>query len=210
MTYEIDRSMSLSAVLKGRLAERILTTLLERGGYRVTRLGIEELFDEVKLLPLRDYLSLRLPKGLRFLPDLLVADAQVTWAVLVEVKFRRRFDREAAAELYDTLSEQQQYWPEAWTIIMIGEPFHADHHFHQDYIRTIPPGKVDLLRNSAILNAEMEEGLRMRSLWDSLPMMTRLFRTDWERMSPEEQKREKNFWQGADYVTTAVKDLAKL
>jgi len=42
--------MRFSSLLKGRLAERILVTLLEQGGYRVTRLGIEELFDEVKYL----------------------------------------------------------------------------------------------------------------------------------------------------------------
>jgi hypothetical protein len=35
----------LTNVLRGRLAERILTILLERGRYRVTRLDIEELFD---------------------------------------------------------------------------------------------------------------------------------------------------------------------
>jgi hypothetical protein len=47
-----SRSLALVNVLRGRLAERILTILLERGGYRVTRLDIEELFDEVKHLDL--------------------------------------------------------------------------------------------------------------------------------------------------------------
>jgi hypothetical protein len=75
------------------MAERILVTLLERGGYRVTRLGIEEIFDEIKLLDQREYLDLGLPPALRALPDILVADPQVSWAALVEIKFRRTPER---------------------------------------------------------------------------------------------------------------------
>ncbi len=82
---------SLSNVLRGHLAERILTILLERAGYRVTRLGIEELFDEIKCLDRECYLALELPEQLRSIPDLLVANADMTWAKLIEVKFRRSF-----------------------------------------------------------------------------------------------------------------------
>lgn len=80
-------SFFLQNLLRGRLAEQILTVLLERAGYRVTRLGIEVLFDEVKYLDLERYLALGLPEQLRTLPDLLVADPGVTWAKLIEVKF---------------------------------------------------------------------------------------------------------------------------
>ena len=68
------------------MAERILTVLLERGGYRVTRLGIEELFEEVKYLDREQHLALGLPEQLRTLPDLLVTDPGVTWAKLIECK----------------------------------------------------------------------------------------------------------------------------
>ena len=78
--------MDFVSVLKGRVAERILVTLLERGGYRVTRIGVEELFDEVKYLELPAYLRLGLPEALRALPDLLVADPSVSWARLIEVR----------------------------------------------------------------------------------------------------------------------------
>src|SRR5579872_2875103 len=73
-------TFSLQNLLRGRLAEQILTVLLERAGYRVTRLGIEVLFDEVKYLDRERYLALGLPEQLRTLPDILVADPGVTWA----------------------------------------------------------------------------------------------------------------------------------
>src|ERR1700733_14038557 len=104
-----SRPFSLANILRGRLAERILTILLERGGYRVTRLGIEELFDEVKYLDRERYLALGLPQQLRTLPDLLVADPGVTWARLLEVKFRHSFGRNTADELFATLSEQRGF-----------------------------------------------------------------------------------------------------
>jgi hypothetical protein len=53
---------SIANLLSGHLAERIVTIFLEHGGYRVTRFGIEDLFDEVKYLDLDRYLRLGLPK----------------------------------------------------------------------------------------------------------------------------------------------------
>ena len=79
-------SFRFADLLKGRVAERVITSLFERGGYRVTRLGIEELFDEIKYLDRDRYVSLGLPDQIRTLPDLLVADPGVTWVKLIEVK----------------------------------------------------------------------------------------------------------------------------
>lgn len=95
----MDRSLpfTLRNVLTGNLAQRIVTVLLERAGYRVTRLGVEELFDGVKGMDREQYLGLGLPKQLRTLPDLLVADPGVTWATLIEVKYRNAFTRDTAA-----------------------------------------------------------------------------------------------------------------
>ena len=81
----------LPNVLRGRLAEQIVTVLFERSGYRVTRLGIEAWFDEIKHLDHGRYHALGLPEHLRSLPDLFVTDPAVTWAKLIEVKFRRSF-----------------------------------------------------------------------------------------------------------------------
>jgi hypothetical protein len=80
--------MNFASVLKGRVAESVLIALLERSGYRVTRLGVEVQFDEVKHLDFQEYHRLNFPVQLRSLPDLLVADAEVEHAYLVEVKLR--------------------------------------------------------------------------------------------------------------------------
>jgi hypothetical protein len=138
----------LTNVLRGRLAERILTVvLLERGGYRVTRLGIEELFDEVKYLDWEQYLSLGLPEQLRTLPDLLVTDAGVTRANLIELKYRRLFDKETAEELLRTLTYQRKFWPPSFAVIIVGKSSWSDDaRFHQDYIRVIPPDETALLK----------------------------------------------------------------
>jgi len=140
------RPFPLTNLLRGRLAERILTVLLERGGYRVTRLGIEELFDEVKYLNREQYLTLGLPEQLRTLPDLLVTDPGVTWAKLIEVKYRRVFKKDTAAELFDTLTEQRRFWPQSYAVIILGHPFSSDDRFHQDYIRVVPADGIDLLK----------------------------------------------------------------
>jgi hypothetical protein len=41
-------ALEFTNVVKGLVTQTLLAALLERGGYRVTRLGIEELFGEVK------------------------------------------------------------------------------------------------------------------------------------------------------------------
>ena len=130
--------MNFASVLKGRVAESVLIALLERSGYRVTRLGVEVLFDEVKHLDFQEYQRLNLPVQFRSLPDLLVADAEVEHAYLVEVKLRKRFDTETARELFDTLRRQREHWPQAYAVIMLTEPVYPDGRFHQDYIRVVP------------------------------------------------------------------------
>jgi hypothetical protein len=201
--------MSFSNVLRGHLAVRIFVTLLERGGYRVTRLGIEELFDEVKFLPLDQYLALGLPQALRTLPDLLVANPNVSWARLIEVKFRQRFDRETAKKLHSTLSDQRQYWPDSYAIIMIGEPFVKGGRYHQDFVRVVPPSETDSLLYSPPEGSYEDEHKRMADVWNRLPLITRLFAPPTSCSTPEEKARANEFWAAADYVTSAIRDLAR-
>jgi hypothetical protein len=120
--------MSFASILKGRVAESMLIALLERSGYRVTRLGVEVLFDEVKHLDLQEYQRLDLPPQLRSLPDLLVTDAEVEHAYLVEVKLRRRFDAETARELCATFRQQREHWPQAYAVIMLAESAYPTGH----------------------------------------------------------------------------------
>jgi hypothetical protein len=82
--------MLFSNIIKGQVAQTLVKILLERAGYRVTRLGIEELFQEVVHLDAGQYANLNLPENLRFLPDLLVADSTIEKAFLVEVKLALR------------------------------------------------------------------------------------------------------------------------
>lgn len=200
--------MPFGRVLRGRVAERILTTLLERGGFRVTRFGIEELFDEIKYLDLAAYLQLGLSKALRALPDLLVADTQVSWAALVEVKYRRRFTSKIARELHATLSEQRQYWPEAYAAIIIGEPFLEEGRFHQDYIRLIEPGNIDALLWRPPNSSEPTTRDTMKKVWSRLPTILKLFRpAHFDSETEEAQRRGREFLEACDYVTAAIKEL---
>jgi hypothetical protein len=58
-------------VVKAQVTQTVLAAILERWGYRVSRLGVEELFGEIKYLDDTQYHALGLPKQLRTLPDLL-------------------------------------------------------------------------------------------------------------------------------------------
>jgi len=115
-------TLDFTNVLKGVVTQTLLMALLERGGYRVTRLGIEELFGEVKHIDIQQYLALNLPLPLRYLPDLLVAEIDMTHVFLVEVKFRRAFDKNAVESLHEELKKQREHWPQAYAAIMIAEP----------------------------------------------------------------------------------------
>lgn len=207
-TYDFGNDLRIF-VLKGRLAERIVVTLLERGGFRVTRLGIEELFDEIKYLPKDQYLGLGLSPQLRALPDILVADPKVTWAVTLEIKFRRRFDEEVARELHSTLRDQRHYWPEAWALLLIAEPFFDGARFHQDYIRLLGPDDLGQLVDPVISASTETEQKRAQRRWEGLPMLTKLF---YHAHGDDAQSRKlaEQFWTGAEYVTSAIKELRGL
>jgi hypothetical protein len=202
---------SLPNLLRGRLAEQILTVLLERAGYRVTRLGIEVLFDEVKYLDRERYIGLGLPQHLRTLPDLLVADPGVTWAQLIEVKFRRSFCRATADELFATLSEQREFWPDSYAVVMLGQPFHPAARFHQDYIRVIPPGETERLLGPAGINIPTEEQDAMALLWDQLPTLGRIFRfRDFDQFGEHRDDHGREFFSDADFITAAIRELGRL
>ncbi len=84
-------SLPLGNKVKGQLTQSLLSALLEGAGYRITRLGIEDVFYELRLLNEKDYLALALPQTLRSLPDFVVSTKDLKEAHLVEVKFRREF-----------------------------------------------------------------------------------------------------------------------
>jgi hypothetical protein len=178
--------------VKAQITQTVLSALLERGGYRVTRLGIEELFGEVKFRERRQYQALELPKQLRYLPDLLVVSLGENLAFLVEVKFRRSFNDRSARGLFETLNRQRRYWPESYAVLMIAEPFIAKARFHQDYIRVLPP------RHTCRL---VDDKLEPRQRWARLPHLHSVFKA----FSSSETNRAL-----ADFVTLALRSLGGL
>src|SRR6266496_4787483 len=111
-------SLPLGNKVKGQLTQSLLSALLEGAGYRITCLGIEDVFYELRLLNEKDYLTLALPQTLRSLPDFVVSTKDLKEAHLVEVKFRREFSMTAARELHTTLSFQRKLWPTSMAVIM--------------------------------------------------------------------------------------------
>jgi hypothetical protein len=184
-------ALQFTNIVKAQITQALLATLLERGGYRVTRLGIEELFGEIKYLDLPEYMALNLPLQLRHLPDLLVADRETKNAYLVEVKFRQRFDDVSANNLYEELCKQREYWPESYAVIMVAEPFVVGGRFHQDYIRAVKPHRADMLINGS---------LSVQQRWESLPQIYHVFKNLGETA----------LLYHADSITPALRDLAQL
>lgn len=178
--------------VKAQIAQAVLAALLERCGYRITRLGIEELFREVKFKELAQYRELALPAQLRCLPDLLVASPAENRALLVEVKYRRRFDEPAARWLFDAISRQRKHWPEAHAVLMISQPFRSGDKFHQDYIRVLRPHATDRL---------IDRALPPNDRWRRLHRLQHVF----SAFSDSEGNRAL-----ADFVTRALKSLASL
>jgi len=202
--------MEFKNVVKGQLTQSLLKTLMERVGYRVTRLGVEELFGEIKYLDLKQYLALGLPLNLRFLPDLLVAEPDMQKVSLVEVKFRREFGEQSIDSLYLDLKKQREHWPDSYAIIMIATPFVKGGRFHQDCIRVVWPNMTEYLNRSGEHNkrqVRMPSGVDVmlekscEDTWNSLPTLNISF-PQFERVS--------DGFANADLITSTIKDLAKL
>jgi len=193
---ENKMALEFTNVVKGAITQTLVTAILERGGYRVTRLGIEELFGEIKHLDLKQYMKLNLPLELRTLPDLLVADSSARKAFLVEVKFRREFDEISVKWLHDDLIEQRKYWPQAYAVILVSNSLIPDGKFHQDYIRVLKP--------SDDLSILLDRTVPLLKRWDKLHHMQRVFtQFNADQYILDVQK-------SADSITQTLRDLSKL
>src|SRR6185503_20998642 len=159
-------ALEFTNVIKGVVTQTLLTALFERGGYRVTRLGIEELFGEVKHIDLQQYLGLKLPLQLRFIPDLLVAEIDMSHVFLVEVKYRKKFDENSVESIYEDLKRQREYWAQSYAVIMVSEALSPDTAFHQDYVRVVKTNEHDFLIDSRLSLAQR---------WEKLHHLQRVF-----------------------------------
>jgi hypothetical protein len=208
-------TIQFTNAIKAQITQGLIKTLFERAGYRVTRLGVEELFSEITYLDEASYKALNLPFALRYLPDLLVADADLTRAFLVEVKFRTTFDVKTMEDLYRELTRQREYWPDSHAIVLIAKPFVPEGRFHQDCIRVIPPKgpreDTDYLEYLNPLGGKLSSShpylveYFMQSghsvIWEILPMLGHF-----DRAGQKDLVSGKN----ADLITRTIKDLSRL
>lgn len=154
--------MSLLTDAKGRFAETLISSLLEYAGYRVQRLGVEEVVSEVKAAIARGEPGLQLPEQLRRAPDFLVIDPRTGKCTLLEVKFRSRFDDEVAHELHGTLSRQVALWPEMITAIVCADvPDERGYNDIRAHVRLLHPADLSRLTDPDPADKPKWERLRM-------------------------------------------------
>jgi hypothetical protein len=201
-------TIQFSSLLKGRLTESTVMALFERAGYRVTRMGVEELFSEIKQLELSAYQKLALPNQLRTLPDLLVSDPEITQAFLVEVKFRRSFDQATAQSLYDALTEQRRSWPESYAVVALGTPMTANGHYHQDHLRVIGPNEEGRLIAAPEMWPHDDAIERMEWLWSGFQQLQHVF-VKFKQSAGNEDSGKAN-QRNADFITQQLAALSKL
>lgn len=160
-------SNSIARSLKGKTTETLANIIFERGGYRVARVGIEELFREVKVLNAEQYASLNLEPALRTIPDLIISDHNLSVAFQVEIKFRSVLDFESRRLLASIVDRQRMHWPNTHYIIFVGRsPRGLRSKYFQDYVKVITPN-IDTIK--------MREFCVDSKFWDGLPTVQEVF-----------------------------------
>ena len=158
---------SLERSLKGKTTEALAHIIFERGGYRVARLGVEELFREVKVLDAKQYLALCLEPALRTIPDLLVSDSGLTCAYQVEIKFRSQFDFETRKALAELIDQQRAHWPNTHFLVFVGlSPRGPKSKYFQNFVKVITP---------ALDTATMRTFCKDSEFWEALPTVQDIF-----------------------------------
>jgi hypothetical protein len=186
-----EMTWNFADIVKGQVTQTILSTVLEGVGYRVRRLGVEELIPEIRG---REGAKIRnsLPERLRFIPDLVVIEPDTGETYLVEVKFRRALSDSVFALLLREIDARRRHWPEAFTVMMVANA-KQDRGYHQDYIRVIPPDlSADQIKQS---------GSSALERWEKLPHLQETFRRIFGAMDNQ---------QIIDSITPVLRDLAKL
>jgi len=183
-------SWNFDDLLKGQVTQAILQSVLERVGYRVRRLGVEELIPEVRENGESPIYG-NLPEGLRFLPDFLVIDPDLGDVHLTEVKFRREVSDVALKSLVSEMARRRLCWPQTETVVMVaGAP--NGRGFHQDHIRVITADDWQKLEAT-------DQSPPVR--WERLPQLQTVYR----RLHGSFDNQ-----QIADSVTRPLRDLSKI
>lgn len=111
----------LDSRIKGAIALEIVSAILLDAGFRILRLGVEELIPSIKTASQNAYRKLDLSRTLTSTPDLLVIAPREEGSVVTEVKFRARWTAETRARLFETaaLVEQVRRWGPMYLVVAV-------------------------------------------------------------------------------------------
>lgn len=171
--------MEYANEIKGVITQAAMACMLRHAGYPVVQTGVEMMIPALPLLTASDVASLELGPELRSTPDLCVLSRGST-ALQVEIKFRRRLDRNVVRQLAEKLAAQQRHYPQTHTILVRsaspkGEAARAD-----DLVRVLPPRRLEVLAAADLFYHTITgegtcEDLRLEPLWQSLRPVTSVF-----------------------------------
>lgn len=113
----------LDSRIKGAIALEVVSAILLDAGFRILRLGVEELIPSIKTASQQAYRKLALSRTLTSTPDLLVIAPKDEGSVVTEVKFRARWTPEVRQRLFESaaLVEQVRRWGPLYLVVAIGD-----------------------------------------------------------------------------------------
>lgn len=113
----------LDSRIKGAIALEVVSAILLDAGFRILRLGVEELIPSIKTASQQAYRKLALSRTLTSTPDLLVIAPGDEGSVVTEVKFRARWTPEVRQRLFESaaLVEQVRRWGPLYLVVAIGD-----------------------------------------------------------------------------------------
>ena len=112
--------MKFDNKFKGNVTQTIIQTLLEHSDYCVVPLGIEELIREIKMADGKQYNQLLFPNTLRTLPDFLILEKNFSKKWLIEVKYRKEWNKDVVKKLLSDIEKQVLLWDEIYLAIFTG------------------------------------------------------------------------------------------
>jgi hypothetical protein len=165
--------------VKGSVTHAAIACMLRHAGYPVVQTGVEVTIPALPLLTAADVASLELGPELRSAPDLCVLPRGGA-ALHVEVKYRKRLDRNVLRLLAEKLADQQRHYPQTHTILVRSVSPQGDAARADDLVRVLPPGRLQVLAAAdlfyhTVAGEGISEELRLEPLWQALRPVTSVF-----------------------------------
>lgn len=171
--------MEFSSALKGSITETLVHSLLREAGYPVVHTSIETVLPGLSMLDWANMARLELGSELRLLPDLLVLPQEGP-AVLLEVKYRTRLDRETVRKLAEKVRRQHAHFPGTCTVLLRGTSPKGANARADDLIRVLPNDALQLLGAADLFYhhpgaSALPEDEKLEPLWSALRPLTTAF-----------------------------------